>query len=95
MLDPFHVMQKIVRAFPDEGSAKREWAVNLAIRAPVAHGEPGREGRGVRRGVREADARDIGLGLGAAVPPAFAFQERGDPPGAPELTGRAVIGGTQ
>lgn len=31
-LDLFHVMQKITRAFPDEGSAKREWAVNLAVR---------------------------------------------------------------
>ena len=31
-LDLFHVMQKITRAFPDEGSAKRDWAVNLAVR---------------------------------------------------------------
>lgn len=31
-LDFFHVMQKIARAFPDEGSAKREWAVHLAVR---------------------------------------------------------------
>ena len=31
-LDFFHVMKKIARAFPDEGSAKREWAVNLAVR---------------------------------------------------------------
>lgn len=31
-LDFFHVMQKITRAFPGEGSAKRERAVNLAVR---------------------------------------------------------------
>ena len=31
-LDFFHVMKKITRAFPDEGSSKREWAVNLAVR---------------------------------------------------------------
>ena len=31
-LDFFHVMKKITRAFPDEGSPKREWAVNLAVR---------------------------------------------------------------
>ena len=31
-LDFFHVMEKITRAFPDEGSAEREWAVNLAVR---------------------------------------------------------------
>lgn len=31
-LDFFHVMQKITRAFPDEGSPKRDWAVNLAVR---------------------------------------------------------------
>ena len=31
-LDFFHIMEKIVRAFPDEESAKREWAVNLAVR---------------------------------------------------------------
>ena len=31
-LDLFHVMKKITRAFPDEGSPKREWAVNLAVR---------------------------------------------------------------
>ena len=31
-LDFFHIMKKVTRAFPDEGSAKREWAVNLAVR---------------------------------------------------------------
>jgi hypothetical protein len=31
-LDFFHVMKKITRAFPEEGSPKREWAVNLAVR---------------------------------------------------------------
>ena len=31
-LDFFHVMKKVARAFPDEGSPKREWAVNLAVR---------------------------------------------------------------
>ena len=31
-LDFFHVMKKVTRAFPDEGSPKREWAVNLAVR---------------------------------------------------------------
>lgn len=31
-LDPFHVMQKIVRAFPAEGSPERERAVCLAVR---------------------------------------------------------------
>lgn len=31
-LDFFHVMKKIARAFPVEGSPKREWAVNLAVR---------------------------------------------------------------
>lgn len=31
-LDFFHVMKKIARAFPDEGSAKRQWAENLAAR---------------------------------------------------------------
>ncbi len=31
-LDFFHVMKKVARAFPDEGSPKREWAENLAVR---------------------------------------------------------------
>ena len=31
-LDFFHIMKKITRAFPDEESAKRQWAVNLAVR---------------------------------------------------------------
>lgn len=31
-IDPFHVMQKIARAFPREDSPEREWAVNLAVR---------------------------------------------------------------
>jgi len=31
-LDFFHIMKKITRAFPDEGSPKREWAVSLAVR---------------------------------------------------------------
>ena len=31
-LDFFHVMKKVSRAFPDEGSPKREWAENLAVR---------------------------------------------------------------
>ncbi len=31
-LDFFHIMEKVTRAFPDEGSPKREWAVNLAVR---------------------------------------------------------------
>jgi hypothetical protein len=31
-LDFFHIMEKVARAFPDEGSAEREWAVNLAVR---------------------------------------------------------------
>lgn len=35
-LDPFHVMQKIARAFPDECSEERDQAVNLALRG---HGE--------------------------------------------------------
>ena len=31
-LDFFHIMKKIARAFPDEESAERQWAVNLAVR---------------------------------------------------------------
>jgi len=31
-LDFFHVMKKVSKAFPDEGSSKRVWAENLAVR---------------------------------------------------------------
>ena len=31
-LDLFHIMEKIVRAFPDEESNKRMWAINLLMR---------------------------------------------------------------
>ena len=31
-LDFFHIMKKVAKAFPDEGSAKRQWAENLAVR---------------------------------------------------------------
>ena len=31
-LDFFHIMKKVARAFPDESSAKRQWAENLAVR---------------------------------------------------------------
>lgn len=31
-LDLFHVMKKIMRAYPEEDSAKRQWAINLALR---------------------------------------------------------------
>ena len=62
-LDFFHLMKKITRAFPDEGSAKREWAVNLAVR-----------GKGLRLArmceriaakVKPGKARDRILDLGA------------------------------
>lgn len=35
-LDFFHLMKKLARAFPDEGSAKRRWAENLAARGKGA-----------------------------------------------------------
>lgn len=50
-LDPFHVMQKIVRAFPAEGSPERERAVYLAVRG---------EGDGLARMCEDAAAKGAG-----------------------------------
>jgi hypothetical protein len=55
-LDSFHLMQKVARAFPREGSPEREWAVNLAVR-----GKGGRLSEMCRRvaaSMRPGRARD-------------------------------------
>ena len=64
-LDFFHIMKKVTRAFPDEGSAKREWAVNLAVRGKA--GQLARMCERIAAKMKAGGARDKVADLGAYV----------------------------
>ena len=61
----FHIMKKVTRAFPDEGSAKREWAVNLAVRGKA--GQLARMCERIATRMKAGSARDKVADLGSYV----------------------------
>lgn len=64
-LDFFHIMKKVARAFPDEGSAKRQWAVNLAVRGKAK--QLARMCERIAAKARAGSARDRVADLGSYV----------------------------
>jgi len=64
-LDFFHIMKKVTRAFPDEGSPKREWAVNLAVRGKA--GQLARMCERIAARMKAGSARDKVADLGTYV----------------------------
>ena len=64
-LDFFHIMKKVAKASPDEESAKRQWAVNLAVRGKAA--QLARMCGRIAQKMRPGSARDKVADLGAYV----------------------------
>lgn len=64
-LDFFHVMKKVARAFPDEGSSRREWAENLAVRGKGR--QLARMCERIAAGMKPGGARDKVSDLGSYV----------------------------
>ena len=64
-LDLFHITKKLIKAFPDEESAKRQWAENLIVRGKG--GQLSRMCERIAAKMRAGSARDKVADLGAYV----------------------------